>query len=322
MTDTRGQTTCGMVRHRYGYHRCMAVAKILLFYTFRPVPDPEAVRLWQRELCERHGLRGRIILSPQGINGTLGGELGALKRYVRTTREFPPFKDIDFKWSEGTGFDADGGSREFPRLSVKVREELVTFGAPAEIEVDAQGVVGTGAHLTPEQLHELLAQRDDAVFFDGRNTVEARIGRFRDAVVPETGTTRDFLTELESGRYDALKDKPVITYCTGGIRCEVLSALMLQRGFREVYQLAGGIVRYGEAFGNEGLWRGALTVFDGREQIEFGGPGSAEVLGRCDGCGAPTHRLQNCSDASCRERLVVCEGCAEVAHCTRHAEAA
>ena len=99
----------------------------------------------------------------------------------------------------------------------------------------------------PPEMHELVERRgDDVVFFDARNAFEAAIGRFKDAVVPEARTTRDFAALLDSGRYDHLKPKAVVTYCTGGVRCEVLSALMIRRGFEEVYQVDGGIVRYGE----------------------------------------------------------------------------
>ena len=294
----------------------MAVPKVLLFYAFTPLSDPEAVRLWQRELCEGLGLRGRILLSPHGINGTLGGELAAVKRYVRRTREYPGFRDLDVKWSEGTGLDEEGRSIDFPKLSVKVRDEIVSFGAPGELEVDEQGVVGGGARLAPDDLHRLLAERDDVVLFDGRNRFEAEIGRFRGAVVPDVSTTREFVAELDSGRYDHLKDKPVVTYCTGGIRCEVLSGLMRSRGFGEVYQLDGGIVRYGERFGDDGLWEGSLYVFDGRGSVSFSD--SAVAIGHCTVCGTATSRVRNCADPSCREQLVVCEGC-DVAVCERHA---
>lgn len=224
--------------------------RIVLYYAFTPLPDPEAVRLWQRALCEKLGLRGRILISRDGINGTVGGELNAVKQYVKTTREYPAFKKMDIKWSEG-------GADDFPRLSIKVREEIVSFGAPGELKVDENGVVGGGTHLKPEQLHQLVDERgDDVVFFDGRNALEAQIGRFRNAVVPEVNTTHDFVRELDSGKYDHLKDKPVVTYCTGGIRCEVLSSLMVNRGFNEVYQLQGGIVRYGETYGIRACGKG------------------------------------------------------------------
>ncbi|RZS68833.1 UPF0176 protein [Agromyces ramosus] len=297
----------------------MAVAKILLYYAFTPLPDPDAVRLWQRDLAASLGLRGRILISKDGLNGTLGGELGAMKRYVRTTREYPAFRHVDFKWSEGTGLDDTGASLDFPKLSVKVRDEIVSFGAPGELRVDGDGVVGGGTPLTPDALHELVADRgDDVVFFDGRNALEAAIGRFRGAVVPDVETTRDFVELLDSGAYDELKGRPVVTYCTGGIRCEVLSSLMANRGFGEVYQLDGGIVRYGERFGDDGLWEGSLYVFDGRGSVDFSD--EAAVIGRCAGCGAPTNRTANCPDASCRAQFVTCASCASIA-CREHADA-
>lgn len=293
------------------------IAKILLYYVFTPIADPEAVRLWQRDLCELLGLRGRILISEHGMNGTVGGELNALKTYVRKTRQYAPFAGIDFKWSTGTGLDEDGRSRDFPRLSVKVRDEIVSFGAADELRVDENGVVGGGTHLGPGELHQLVAARDDVVFFDGRNAFEAEIGRFRGAIVPDVETTRDFVTVLDSGRYDHLKDKPIVTYCTGGIRCEVLSSLMVARGFREVYQLDGGIVRYGETFGNTGLWEGSLYVFDGRESVTFGD--GAATIGRCSSCGAPEDRMVNCADDACRARVVLCAACGDRAACRRHA---
>jgi len=290
----------------------VAVPKVILFYAFTPLVDPEALRLWQRDLLEGLGLGGRIILSKDGINGTVGGELKNVKRYIKKTREYAPFHEIEFKWSEGRGGD-------FPRVSVRVRDELVSFGAPGELEVDAGGVVGGGIHVTPDQLHDLVASKD-VTFFDGRNAFEAQIGRFTGAIVPDVATTRDFVAELDSGKYDHLKDEPIVTYCTGGIRCEVLSALMVKRGFREVYQLDGGIATYGERFRDEGLWEGSLYVFDNRMAVQFSD--EAAVIGRCVQCAAPTSRMQNCSDLSCREQFVVCETCgASPVHCAEHAAA-
>ena len=298
----------------------MAVAKILLYYAFTPLADPDAVRLWQRDLAASLGLRGRILISKDGLNGTLGGELGAMKRYVRKTRAYPAFKHIDFKWSEGSGLDETGASLDFPKLVVKVRDEIVSFGAPGELRVDDSGVVGGGIRLTPDALHDLVAARgDDVVFFDGRNALEAAIGRFRDAVVPDVETTRDFVELLDSGEYDELKGRPVVTYCTGGIRCEVLSSLMVSRGFGEVYQLDGGIVRYGERFGDDGLWQGSLYVFDKRGAIEFSD--HAKVIGACVVCGTPANRTANCADASCATERVVCGSC-DLPPCEAHSSAA
>ncbi|MCU1479125.1 MAG: hypothetical protein JWQ64_3818 [Subtercola sp.] len=297
----------------------MAVPKIILFYVFAPLPDPDAVRLWQRDLCESLGLRGRILISAQGINATLGGELNAVKKYLRKTREYPAFKNIDVKWSEGTALDPAstapaaprGHSADFPRLSVKVRDEIVSFGAPGELEVDDRGVVGGGTKLSPAELHELVETQkqlgDDVVFFDGRNSFEAEIGHFEGAVVPDVSNTREFVAELDSGKYDHLKSKPVVTYCTGGIRCEVLSSLMTARGFSNVYQLDGGIVGYGETYGDSGLWQGSLYVFDNRLSLNF--TPDARTIATCHRCSEPTSSMQNCSELSCRTQLVICDNC-------------
>lgn len=291
----------------------MSISKILLYYQFTPIADPKAVMLWQRDLCESLGLRGRILISEHGINGTVGGDINDCKRYIRKTRDYPGFKDMEFKWSEG-------GAEDFPKLSVKVRDEIVAFGAPDELKVDEHGVVGGGVHLKPEEVNELVEARgDEVVFFDGRNAMEAQIGRFRDAVVPDVATTHDFLAEIESGKYDDLKDKPVVTYCTGGIRCEVLSALMIDRGFQEVYQLDGGIVRYGEKYGNKGLWEGSLYVFDKRMHMEFGE--DHKQLGQCARCGSATNKFEHCiNEDPCRELVLMCSDCHEnpaTRHCGR-----
>ena len=275
--------------------------KIILYYGFAPVADPDALRLWQTTLCESLNLKGRILLSKHGINGTLGGDMDDLKKYVKQTKQYPGFKKIDFKWSEGTGSD-------FPRLSVKVRDELVTFGVGEEIEVDESGIKNGGSHLTPEEVHKLVEVRgEDVVFFDGRNAYEAKVGKFKNAVVPNVQTTKDFIAELESGKYDALKSKPVVTYCTGGIRCEVLSAVMKKRGFQEVYQISGGIVRYGEKFKDEGLWEGSLYTFDGRMTIDFSE--KTQVIGTCDNCQAPTKSFRNCADEYCHQLYLLCDSC-------------
>ncbi|MFZ3010117.1 MAG: rhodanese-related sulfurtransferase [Candidatus Microsaccharimonas sp.] len=285
--------------------------KILLYYTFTPIKDPEAVRLWQKTLTDSLDLRGRILISPHGLNGTVGGEMDNLKKYIKATKQFPGFKDTSFKWS-------DGGRDDFPRMSVKVRPEIVAFDAADELRVDENGVVGGGTHLKPAEVNKLVQERDDVVFFDGRNAHEAAIGKFKDAVVPDTHTSRDFIKELESGKYDDIKDKPIVTYCTGGIRCEILSALMINRGFKEVYQIDGGIVKYGEAFGDDGLWEGSLRVFDDRMTIDFSD--HAKVIGECTHCQAKTSNYENCAFANCNDLVLICDGCKQNEDLLYHAE--
>ncbi len=275
--------------------------KILLYYKFTPIKDPETLKLWQKTLTDSLNLQGRILISTHGINGTVGGELEDLKKYIKATKQYPGFKNIVFKWS-------DGSREEFPRMSVKVRDEIVAFDAADELRVDENGVVGGGKHLKPKDVHKLVEERgDDVIFFDGRNAHEAAIGKFKNAVVPDTHTSRDFIRELESGKYDDLKDKPIVTYCTGGIRCEILSSLMKNRGFEEVYQIDGGIVKYGETYKDDGLWEGSLRVFDDRMTVDFSD--NPAVIGICTHCQGKTSNYENCAWANCNDLVLICENC-------------
>lgn len=276
--------------------------KILLYYKFAPIADPEAIKLWQKSLCTRLNLRGRVLVSRHGINGTVGGDIDDLKAYIKETKTYAAFKDTVFKWSDGLRDD-------FPRLSVRTRRELVGFqNSDDEFDVDMDGVIGGGQHLKPKQVHEMIDQYgDDVVFFDGRNAHEANIGKFRGAIVPNTNTSRDFIAELESDKYDHIKDKKIITYCTGGVRCEVISSMMKKRGFKDVYQIDGGIVKYGEAYGDDGLWEGSLRVFDRRMTMNFSD--HTKVIGECVHCGGKTANFENCAHSECNDLVLICEGC-------------
>lgn len=276
--------------------------KILLYYKFTPIKDPDTVKLWQKSLCDSLDLRGRILISRHGINGTVGGTIEDLKSYIKQSKQFPGFKDITWKWS-------DGSREDFPRMSVKSRRELVGFkNSDDEFDVDKDGVIGGGKHLKPEQVHEMVEKYgDDVVFFDGRNEHEARIGKFKNAIVPNTNTSRDFIAELESDKYDDIKNKKVISYCTGGIRCEVISAMMKKRGFNEVYQIDGGIVKYGEKYGDDGLWEGSLRVFDNRMTVDFSD--HTKTIGECTHCSGKTSNFENCALSECNDLVLICGDC-------------
>ena len=286
--------------------------KVILFYKFIPVADPEMTMRWQRELCSRLGLKGRIIISKHGINGTLGGELKSLRQYKSQMNASGIFRGIKYKWSDGSG-------SEFPRLSVKVRPELVAFDKSEEIKVGVKGITNGGKHLKPAQVHELIEKYgEDVVFFDGRNKYEAAVGRFKNAVIPDVANTRDFPKEIESGKYDDLKNKKIVTYCTGGIRCEILSVLMKNRGFEDVYQIDGGIVKYGEKYGDNGFWEGSLYIFDDRMTHKFSD--KAKDIGTCVHCARATSNFENCADVSCNRLVLICESCkaSEQIFCENH----
>ncbi len=192
--------------------------KVILYYYFTPLPDPESVRHWQKQLCMRLGLKGRIIVAPSGINGTLGGQIDDVKAYVREMKGHSRFGKTEFKWSDGKG-------DEFPRLSVKERPELVTLAPDEEFDV-----FNKSKGLRPKAWHELLSTRDDLVILDARNEYESDIGYFEGAIRPPIRTFREIKSVLD----DLDPNQTVATYCTGDVRCEYLSAYMKHKGFKEV----------------------------------------------------------------------------------------
>ncbi len=278
--------------------------KIVLFYKFVPISDPDMTMRWQRELCEKLSLKGRIIISPHGINGTLGGDKHALRLYKREMSDTNQFKNITYKWS-------DGGAEHFPKLRVKVKPEIVAFDAADEIVVSERGIENGGKHLKPAALHKMLDEKqkagEEVIFYDGRNMYEAKIGKFKNSIIPKTVTSRDFKKDIEQGEISKHKDKPIVTYCTGGIRCEVLSAMMKNRGYNEVYQMDGGIVKYGEKFADKGLWEGKLFVFDDRMQTGFSS--EAKDIATCEQCGKTTSHQVNSTNIR-RKLHVMCLDCA------------
>lgn len=278
--------------------------KIILYYKFVELPDPTTVMYWQRELCERHDLKGRIIVAHQGINGTLGGPLKGVKAYVKAMNLHPLFKGIEYKWS-------DGSAEDFPRLSVKVRPELVTLAPDEKFDV-----FNSSKGLRPKAWHDYLQKHPEAIVLDARNDYESDIGAFKgkNVVKPKIKSFRDIKPHLDK----LPKGQPVLTYCTGDVRCEYLSAYMKHKGFDEVYHLDGGIVKYGEQFGDEGEWEGKCYVFDKRMKLEFSD--KSKDIGDCVHCGSKTSNHINCADMSCNQLVLVCGECSsKMSHCQKHA---
>lgn len=274
--------------------------KVILYYKFVKVPDPETVKYWQRNLCERFGLKGRIIVADNGINGTLAGHVDNVKAYVREMNTHPLFKGIEYKWSDGTG-------NEFPKLNVKVRPELVTLAPEEEFDV-----FDSAPGLRPDEWHEYIEKNPNVTILDARNEYEGEIGTFKgkNVIKPRIGAFKEIKRELDK----LPKDQPVLTYCTGDIRCEYLSAYMKHQGFGEVHHLDGGIIKYGEEYGDEGYWQGKCFVFDQRMNVAFSRE-SADI-GECMHCGGKTSRHTNCMNPSCNALLLVCEGCSQQTTCS------
>ena len=199
---------------------------------------------------------------------------------------------IEYKWS-------NGGYHDFPRLSVKVREELVTLDPDKTFDPFNKSI-----GLRPKQWHEFIQNNPDVTILDARNEYESNVGRFKGAITPKINAFKELKPELD--KLD--KKKPLLTYCTGDIRCEYLSAYMKENGFDEVYHLDGGIVKYGEEFKDDGYWEGECYVFDKRQTVAFSE--KSKKLGECEFCESPTNKQRNCSNKFCNIRQLVCSSCA------------
>jgi UPF0176 protein len=288
----------------------MTSTSLLLFYRLIPVPDPHSLGLWQRELATRCGVWGSVVVAPHGVQACVSASPERLEAYAYGTREHPDLADLDLRFANGMG-------APLPRLSVTVRDELIPFGVAHELRVERGGLLGTGTALGPERLNALVAARgDEVVLLDVRHRHEAEVGRFSGAQPPVAGTARDVLVGLDGGRYDGLRNRPVVTYCTSGLRAELLSTLLRNRGFGEVYRLDGGILAYGRTFADDGLWEGALYVLQDRVRVTFSDHPS--VLGRCETCGAPTDVHRDCNAPLCRGWALLCNACADFALCAAH----
>lgn len=271
--------------------------EILLYYKYIELDDPESIRVSQRALCEKLGLKGRIVIAHNGINGTVEGTPDATSTYIEHMNLEDRFADIVYKRSEGTG-------EAFPRLMIRVRKDLVS-DVTAEWGVDPQKM--TGKYLSAEELHEWINLGKKFYIMDMRNNYEYKVGYFVESILPPLENFRDLPKVLPKlKKYD---DRPIVTVCTGGIRCERASGLLLKYGFKDVYQLKDGIVTYMEKYPNEDF-KGKLYVFDNRILMGFDTESPKhDIVGRCVGCNAPSENYINCSNDKCHRHLIVCRDC-------------
>jgi UPF0176 protein len=279
--------------------------EILLYYWYTRLGDPEGFVKGHRALCEELGLRGRILVAWEGINGTVSGERWATERYRELMGSSELFGGMEFKIDEAEG-------HVFPRLSVKVRPELVALGL-GKADIDPRELTGkrVGAGEFLEAVEAVIGGDPGVVVLDARNRYEWEVGRFRGAICPEVEHFRDLPRWVEEHRSE-LEGKRIFTYCTGGVRCEKFSGWLAREGFGEVAQLDGGIVSYGRDAEVRGKWfDGGCYVFDGRMVAEVNRTGEAVKVGRCCRCGVEEERIVNCR-GGCGKQILLCEACEEV----------
>lgn len=270
------------------------MGKILLFYKYVDIEYPKQVQKWLQKLCADLHLTGRIIVGHEGINATVGGSEKNTEIFKKAMEKDARFTGIDFKESEG-------GEHCFPRMRIVVKNEIVYLGLDPKKVTAHNG----GKHLTPEETHNLIASKpDDLVILDARNDYEWRVGAFEGAIKPNIENFREFPKYVDD-HLDEFKDKQVLMYCTGGVRCERATTYLKEKGIaKNVYQILGGIHRYAEQY-PDGFFRGKNYVFDDRIAVRV----NADVLSNCDLCQTPCDDYTNCLNAECNAHYIACPPC-------------
>ena len=265
---------------------------IILCYKFTEIADPEEFAAGQREFCRKVGLLGKILVAAEGINGSFSGTREQIERYKYYLTGIDGFSDITFK--EETAL-----FHPFKKLIVRVKKEIIRM----EQELDMSR---RGKYITPEELLRLYESGEDFIMLDTRNKYESDVGRFRNAVTLPIDSFREFPEALE-----ALRDKKyrkIVTYCTGGIRCEKATAYMTGSGFTDVCQLKDGIISFCQQYPDT-VWEGKCFVFDDRLLSDVEAEG--QVISRCVLCGESSDRYQNCRNPVCDDLVILCLKCSE-----------
>lgn len=267
---------------------------VLAYYAFVPIENPHEHVKAHKQFFNGRDISSRIYISEQGINGQMSGALEDAQAYMEWIHSQPIFEKIVFKTTPYH-------ENVFPRQTVKYRKQLVAL----DEEVDLSTI---GEHVSPEKWKSLLESENKPLLLDVRNDYEWKVGRFENAECPPCETFKEFIhyTEQLKAQVDP-KTTPVMMYCTGGIRCELYSSLLLKNGFEKVYQLDGGIINYGLKQGTD-HWLGKLFVFDDRMTTPISDD-EAPTIGTCFVCAAPNETYYNCANIDCNALYLCCPTC-------------
>ena len=271
----------------------MSNYKVISFYKYVDVENPEELAKQHLSWCLENGVRGKVYLAKEGINGSVFGDDQTLSNYKNHLKSFKIFEDIWFKETETDKI-------AYSKMHVRVKDEIVNSG------LHNTKLEHTAPKLTPEQLLKFYESKKDFVIVDARNWYESKIGRFKNAITPQVKHFREWPAVVESLK--EFKDKTVVTYCTGGIRCEKASAFMREQGFKDVYQMDGGILNYIRQFPDT-YWEGGMFVFDDRKVFEPNTKEELKYTATCHFCNKPTSYHINCHNVLCDKIIVCCHDC-------------
>lgn len=273
--------------------------QVVIYYKVAPIANPKHEEREHKRLCRTLDLKGRVLISPDGINGTLAGTAEDIKKYVEYCEDHTELTDIDFKYD-------DVPEIPFSKLRIRMRDEIVTTDVLEKFDVKNRA-----QYIDVDTLHQWYKDDEDFVILDMRNDYEWEVGRFKNSVRPPMKYFRDLDENLDF--YEQYKDKKVVTFCTGGIRCEFATPQLFLAGFKpeNVCQLEGGIIKYAQKYGDDGFFEGKCFVFDDRIVIDVDKTKNAKVVGKCAICENLNDVYRNCNNAECNKLFLACNGCWE-----------
>lgn len=266
----------------------------LLFYKYTFIDEPEIFTKRHLKFCKQLKLTGRVFIANEGINGTVSGTEESCQKYMDELSASPVFKGIEFKTDE-----VDKPS--FDRIHVRAKKEICAFGDKENLLNPNEMV---GKYLEPKEFLKMKDEQD-VIVLDARNKVEFDLGRFKNAISLDLKSFRDFpkkVNELEK-----YKGGKILAYCTGGIRCEKATAYLLKQGFKNVFHLQGGIIKYGKETGGKDF-DGKCYVFDKRLSVDVNSV-NPTVISKCYICQTPATRMVNCANPECNIHICMCENC-------------
>lgn len=270
---------------------------VIAYYIFTQIEDPLLEIKKHKDFFKSKDMKGRIYISEEGINAQLSGLKPHALEYIEWMKQDARFKNIDFKLHEYH-------DNAFAKMTVKYRKQLVALDEKVDM-------ADTGVHLNSMEWDQMLKNRDEnTIVIDTRNRYEWEVGHFEGADLPELETFRQFkgyAKDLRETRDP--KQTKVMMYCTGGIRCEIYSSYLKKFGFEDVYQLNGGVIRYGLEK-NLDTWRGKLFVFDDRMVVPIAND-RTETLTNCAFCDAKVDHYYNCANMDCNGLFIACKSCLE-----------
>lgn len=262
----------------------------LLFYKFIKIENLKDVLEKQKKICHLIRLKGKILLAEEGINGSVSGTIEQVEKYKEFMKKEQVFADIIFK-------EEIGSLIPFEKMVVKIKKEIIRFDIPVDIRK-------TGKHISPKEFLDLYNKNQDIIVLDARNNYESNVGKFKGAITPNIENFREFPKVVKMLKDK--KDKKIVMYCTGGIRCEKASAYLIQQGFKDVSQVSGGIINFCQNFPNT-LWEGKCFVFDDRLLSPLN-PEQA-LLEKCTICKDSCDLYRNCKNKTCNKRMSICNQC-------------